>query len=523
MMTSLRYWSPVGFALLALGVAAGLPTFSSKWSHVVVGFLVLPLLWSFHYIQKQPTYPRNSNFWVWGLALLGLVSALLAPNPYTAVLGWVVLVAGLVIFQLDRSFTVEHRPVVLVGLVVIGVTGAGLSLLATKTGLNIPWLPPIGKDPLGLAAFVLLPLASGVILFKRQAVWKQFALALSCVVLIIPLVSPSFFQQIKEQWNTTSSLAPATASMFTQHWWAGVGLNNYTYVYPQYAVDASILSHQAPNTLWDILVSTGVFSSLAFVGLLIVSLAGLRHLPSKKMRVILLVTIVSFFILFWFGNLWQYPAVLLAFWLLLGLSASPLPTQENQAGTRPATRWVTLGLGVVFALQSIVMALGLNRFAAAERAANAGDTKTAVTLYDQSLRFDPDPEQRRAYAESLWLTGHSSKDFGEAERQARRAMQWNRADAYSRQVAARIAFSQEHFADAERVYRETLARDPWFSLDAYVAFADVYKKQDKVREEKAVLDEALSRFSEAIRQRGLAFPAMRDQLERIQQRRTALE
>jgi len=73
------------------------------------------------------------------------------------------------------------------------------------------------------------------------------------------------------------------------------------------------------------------------------------------------------------------------------------------------------------------------------------------------------------------------------------------------------------------VYRETLARDPWFSLDAYVAFADVYKKQDKVREEKAVLDEALSRFSEAIRQRGLAFPAMRDQLERIQQRRTALE
>lgn len=521
-MTYLRYWAVVGFLVLGMAITSGLPDFSNKWSHVVVGFLALPLVWSLHYVRKQKWSFRDPELWAGVLLLVTFVGALVAGNAYAALLGWFGLAVGAVVFLGVRSLTAEHRQVFHIGLVSIGVLWVGWSLLATKTSLALPWVPVVAKNPVALAALAVVPLAAGILLLKRQAAWKNVALAIACAVLIVPFVLPSFYQRLQQDWRATAALAPVYVNITKSHFLLGVGSGNSQYLYPDAATNRALLPDRPPSSVLDVVTSYGVIGTLLFVALLVTSLIGLRQQPRRTKYVLVLAIIVTQ-VLCWVANLWQYPALWLGWWVLLGLCASPVATSEVQdASTRRSFRYIALTISALIALQAIIMGLGLNRFAAAERAALSGDTKNAATLYAVSLRFDPDPEQRRAYTESLWLNTYQNKDLGEAEKQARLAYQWNRDDAFSRQVAARVAFSQSKYADAERLYRETLERDPVFSLDVYLALADVYKKQGKFVDERAVLQRGLEQYPAKPTLADVAYPAFLQQLQQMRARLEAL-
>lgn len=495
-MTYLRYWAIVGFLLIGAGVLHGVPDFANKWPHVVVGFLVLPLTWALHYLQKKPSSIRESDLWTWLLLVVTLISALFAGNIYAASLGWLVLAIGLVVFTAVRTLAADHRQVFLVGLLGIGTLWLGWALLGTHTSFPIPWVPAVAKNPVAIAALSVPLLAAGCMLFKRQAFWKNSLLVLACTVCILPLVLPSFFTRLQQDWRITAVLVPSFARMSTAHIGFGVGPGNAQYAYPTSAPVRSVLVERAPSTVLDIVSSYGILGTLIFITLLVTSLLGLRG-RSLRTKIVMVAAIVILQALCWVANVWQYPGIWFGWWVLLGLCAQPVPTTEiTGASTRKYFRLASMSLSMVIAVQAIVMGMGLNRFATAERMALSGDTKKAVGLYALSLRFDPDPEQRRAYAESLWLNNYQNKDLDEAAAQARLAYDWNRNDAFARQIGARVAFSQGHYADAERLYRETLERDPYFSLEVYILFSDVYAKQQKTAEARAILQEGLARYPE---------------------------
>ncbi|MEK7519005.1 MAG: hypothetical protein AAB549_03725 [Patescibacteria group bacterium] len=521
-MTYLRYWAVVGFLLLGVAITAGLPDVSKKWSHVVVGFYVLPLVWSMHYVRKQKWTFYDPATWAGVLLFVALAGALMAGNAYAGMLGWFGLTVGVVVFLGVRSLTAEHQPVFHIGLVSIGVLWVGWSLLATKTSLALPWVPVLAKDPVTLVALAILPLAAGIMMFKRQTLWKNVLLVIGCAVLVVPFALPSFYTRVRQDWQTTAALAPAYVNIAKSHFLLGVGSGNSQYLYPNAATNRALLPDRPPSSVLDVVTSYGVISTLLFVALLVTSLFGLRQ-QSRKTRYVLVLAIVVTQALCWVANLWQYPALWLSWWVLLGLCASPVTTSEVQdAGTRRFFRYTVLTISALIALQAIVMGLGLNRFAAAERAALSADTKNAAKLYAVSLRFDPDPEQRRAYAESLWLNTYQNKNLAEAERQARLAYQWNRNDAFARQIAARVAYSQSNYNDAERLYLETLDRDPYFSLDVYVALADVYKKQGKTTEERDIIQEGLKQYPDSPTLSDVANPVCLTQLQQMQKRFDAI-
>lgn len=522
-MTYLRYWAIVGFLLIGAGVVSGVPDFTNKWPHVVVGFLVLPLTWALHHFQKKPFSLREPALWTWLVLVVTLVSALLAGNVYAASLGWLLLAVGLVVFTAVRTLALDHRQVFLVGLLSLGTLWVGWALLATHTSLPIPWVPAVAKDPAGLAALAIPALVAGFRLFKRQALWKNCLLVLACAVCIIPFVLPSFFTRLQRDWRTTAVLTPAFARMATGHAGFGVGPGNAQYAYPTSAPVRSVLADRAPSTVLDIVSSYGFLGTLIFIALLATSLLGLRG-RSFRTKIIMIAAIVVSQALCWVANVWQYPGVWFGWWIVLGLCAAPLPTTEMRgADTQKYFRVVSISLSIVIAAQAIIMGLGINRFAAAERLALSGDTKKAASLYALSLRFDPDPEQRRAYAESLWLNNYQNKDLDEAAKQARLAYDWNRNDAFARQIGARVVFSQGHYADAERLYRETLERDPYFSLEVYILFSDVYAKQKKSAEARAVLQEGLAHYPENATAGDVPNPVFLQQLQKMRDRLKLLD
>ncbi len=512
----------MGFLLLSLVISAGLTDLSNKWTHVVLGFMALPIAWSLHFIVKRKWTWKSPEVWALLLAFFTLIGVALAGNPYNALLGWIVLNIGLLVLFATRTLTPEHRSVLLIGTLIIGVLWMGWSFLALHTSVAIPWLPTLSKDPVALGGFALLPLATGATLLKRQSLWKNVLIGIGCGIIVLPIVLPSFSQRLHQDWKTTAQLAPALEKVFTSHPWFGIGTDNIQYVYPRFATSHSVFAAQAPSSALDMLTSYGGVALLAFIGL-IVACVYVRPFRVTRERGIFGVAVVLTVTLAFVANTWQHPALWLGFWIFIGLLAPPVATSEvSDQTTRKGLRRIIISVSTLFAVQAIVMGLGLNHFASAERAALSGDTKNAAKLYAQSLRFDPDPEQRRSYAESLWLNTYQNKDLAEAEHQARLAYQWNRNDAFARQVAARVAFSESKYAEAERLYKESLERDPVFSLDVYISLADVYKKQGKTSEEIAILKQGLAKYPESPELPDVMNSGYLQQLQTMRERVTTL-
>jgi hypothetical protein len=518
MMTYLRYWLPVGFLLLAVAIFWFLPSFSSKWPLVVIGFMLLPLAWSFHFLVKQKFSWREPSMYLWIAVALALISSIFASNPYAALHGWFVFLVSVVVYLLVRSLTAEHRTPFMVGVIIVGLIVVIWSYLATKTSLFLPWLPSVGKDPLLLAASTLLPLACALGLLFRDRKWAmRIGLVVLVIILLSPWTLPTTWHAWQDSWVTLTKQTQLIQQVFSSHPVVGVGLGNYTEYFPRFVKDASIFAQHAPSSIIEGLVSFGLLPLLAFLAFLFFSI---RQMMLQKS----VAAWVSFAGLVLFGaivfiSFGDHPMFALSWPILFGLMSKPLVTQEQPSKeTRQLLRRSLIAGGWVLAVVSLAMGLGINRFGRAERAAQSGDTKNAATLYAAALRFDPDPEQRRAYAESLWLNGHQTKDLNEAEHQAKLAYQFNREDAFAYQVAARIAFAQGNNTEAERLYREVINRDPFFSLDAFISFADVYKKQKKTSEERQILQQAMANYTPEVLSKGFVFPNTPQQLEAIKKR-----
>jgi tetratricopeptide (TPR) repeat protein len=508
----------VGFLLIAVAAGWFLPSFTSKWPLVVMGFLLLPLAWSFHYLVKIKFSWREPAVYLWLSVGLGLISSALAANPYLALRGWLVFLAGVVVYFLVRSLTPEHRQPLMIGIVIVGVVIVGWSYLATKTSLSIPWVPVVSKDPLLLTAAVLLPLACAIILLIRaQGRGLRVLFAAIAIFLVSPWVLPSTWQAWHSAWAALTQQMNVLQQIFSAHPLVGVGSGNYTFYFPRFASNASVYAEHAPSSLVDAIVGFGILPIAAFLVFLFFSIQPLvaqkAKMPWVYVACLGLLGAVACVVFV------DHPAVALSWPILFGLMSSPFITQEGSSQeTRRIFRRSLLVGGWVVALLSLAMGFGINRFGRAERAAQSGDTKSAASLYASALHFDADPMQRRAYAESLWLNGHQKKDLAEAEHQARLAYQWNREDTFAYQVAARIAFSEGNNAEAERLYKEVLQRDRFFSLDAAISLADVYKKQGKKVEEQQLVEQTLAPFTVEVVEKGFAFSTISQQLEQIKKR-----
>ncbi|RJO59513.1 tetratricopeptide repeat protein [Candidatus Parcubacteria bacterium] len=520
MMTYLRYWLPVGLLLLIYAVAFGLPELSNKWPHVVIGFMALPLAWSFHYIVKKRFSWQEPLFWLAVFLGLSFISSMVAANPYSAILNWLVIFVGAIIFVLIRTLTPEHRRFLLIGLLIINFIGITWCVLAKRVNFPIAWLPPAGTFPIILGGLGIFSLA--LIFLTLSSATRKFQkiiLIFPVIAFAAPLSLPGFYKSLGNSWQNTQKQIPVMSKILKAYPIFGIGLDNYQYHYPQNTRDTALYAVQSPNVWFEHLISFGPFAFLSFLVFLFLALKNIWHHQPKTDRLIFYGGIFMMAIISAITKTTNFLIFIIDFWILLGLGVQPFATQEVKgANTLSLFRYVLICVGLVFAIQSLSMGWGINRFAKAERSALNGDTKTAVELYAQSLKFDFDPEQRRAYAESLWLQEHNSKNFVDAEKQAKLAIKWNRKDAFARQILARIYFSQQKYAEAEKHYSEALALDPIFSLDAYIALADVYKKQEKPKEEENILAKVFDFYPQNFTQQSMANQTLFQQLSRIKER-----
>lgn len=520
MMTYLRYWLPVGLLLLVYTVAFGLPDLSNKWPHVVIGFMALPLAWSFHFLVSQKFSLKEPQFWLGIFLVLSFISSIIASNPYTAMLNWLVIFVGAIIYTLIRSLNSEHRLPLLVGLLIINFIGIAWSLLAKSVALPINWLPPIGKAPIALASAGIFAIIISVLLFQNlKSKIQKIVLTLAIVLFASVLFLPSFFQNVGKFWSTLQPQLPVAAKIIKAEPIFGIGLNNYQYYYPQFTKITWSFVTQSPDAWFESLISFGLLPVLVFVIFLFFTFKSILAGQNKVNKICVISGVILTLILLAFSKIIDFPIVVINFWIILGIGTRSLLTQEvKDVTTRRVFRYSLIGIGIILAGQSLSMGLGINRFARAERAALSGDSKTAIGLYAQSLKFDFDPEQRRAYAESLWLQEHQTKNLDLAEKHAKLSIAWNRQDAYSRQILARINFSKQNYPEAEKNYLEALRRDPVFSLDIYFSLADVYKKQNKTEEEKAVLKKVFNYYPENFSPSDAAYPSFFEQLKAVKKR-----
>ena len=520
MMTYLRYWLPVGFLLLIYAVGFGLPDLSNKWPHVVIGFMALSLAWSFHFLIKQKFSLIEPQFWLGIFLVLSFISSVIASNPYAALLNWLVIFVGAIIYTLVRSLNSEHRLPLLAGLLIINFIGIAWSLLAKSANFPINWLPPIGKAPIALASLGIFAITLAVLVYQQLKNKIQKVILIVIIVLFVTvLFLPSVFQNVGKFWSTLKPQLPVAGKILKAEPIFGIGLNNYQYYYPQFTKGTSLLVSQSPNAWFESGLSFGLLPVLAFLVFLFFTFKSILVDQNKINKILISCGVVLTLLFLAFGKITDYSIVIINFWIILGIGTQALPTQEvKDKNTSTIFRYILIVAGIVLAIQSLSMGLGINRFARAERVAKSGDSKTAIGLYTQSLKFDFDPEQRRAYAESLWLQEHNNKNFALAEQQAKLAIAWNRQDAYGRQILARINFSRQNFALAEKYYLEALQRDSIFSLDIYFSLADVYKKQNKIAEEKAILKKVFNYYPENFSPSDVAYPSFFDQLKAIKNR-----
>ena len=520
-MTYLRYWSPVAALLATFGVSLGLPAWPEKWTQAVLVFLLLPLAWSLHYVARSPWQWRSPQIWLWGALSVSLLQSVFVPNPYAGIVGWLSLFVLALVVTVSQSLTPEHRLPMLWGMLVLSVVTVGMSLLPMWVALPWQWVPPVGQSALNLAAAALPGLVSAGLLLWSAKRWGRILAAVGLAACLLPVLRPALPVAVRDAWHVQAQQSTAMQRL-AQARPLGIGLGQYATVYPRFAKALTFQPAFAPSSVVEYGLGLGALPSVAWFGFFAFAILSMWRARMQH-RWIFLGGIVFLLGFSSIAPVLQWSGALVGLGVLFGLGVQPLQTQET--GGPSTRRWLRRGLLAVvllLAAWSVGLTVAARAYVAAERLHRAGEDQLAAQQYQRALRLDPDPGKRWQYADMLWLLEHRTGQLAEAQRQAQLATAWNQDSSQAWQIEARIAYTQGKFIDAERFYQDALRRDPVFALDLYFSLADVYKKQGKVNEERAVLQRGLEQYPEKPTLADVANPFFLEQLTRMRGRLSSI-
>jgi len=353
----------------------------------------------------------------------------------------------------------------------------------------------------GLASLILVG-ACFAIAFRNSFFRVRILIRSAVIVIALVIVAMGFnaLQQnsIQKGFRLDQVIsAQHFSSSFTQRWGyivsathmvkdspiVGMGLGTYQQNYPRYAYTLFEQPRYVHNHFLEIAAEAGLVSGVAFLGLIVVIIAGAfrgkrLHTTTKEWWYLgILAALLASSVNALFDFSWHFPAVWFGFWILAGMV---FKRYEKQRRSRPLISGILLLFSVVAFIRALCVIASFTNFQRGATALDNGQPQVAVAYFTSGLRWDPDPYRRRQLVNALWLEAKGDANIlSDARRQADIAIRWAKTDYNGYRIAGRVAFAQKMYSDADYLFAEAIRLDHFFHLDIYNEYINFLVSQNR--------------------------------------------
>lgn len=302
----------------------------------------------------------------------------------------------------------------------------------------------------------------------------------------------------------------STAEIFLDHPWIGTGLNTFQNMYGQYHHTIIEQPRYAHNYYIQTAAELGLIGVGGFIVFIVLAAKRIaramrepEHGGDVALRYGLGLGILGSAIhaLFDFG--WQFPAVFLMFWVMLGALMAPrmssvVTTESQNSKQRSTVAWRIgiLVIALVLLGRGLSVFWGAYSFDAAQLHAERNEVFESLDAYEQGLRYDPDPGMLAEYAglmvqkNNLLLDGQLSA----MQTRVERALKYLPDNYLIHWTLGRVYFVQDEFAQAISQYQRAIELNPAFRPDLYYDLAYVYFVQEHYDEAVSTIRSLLSHY-----------------------------
>ena len=304
----------------------------------------------------------------------------------------------------------------------------------------------------------------------------------------------------------------SSLEMIRDNIFMGSGFNTFQSVYSRYAHTVIEQPRYAHNYYLQTAAEVGVLGFTAFVLFLYLLLRKsfkvvLRETDNNKKYVLLglLAGVVGSAIhsLFDFG--WQFPSVYILFWVSSGMLLAWSSQSDHTNGSLSSherfnfnkiVKVLTILVLVLLLSRGVTLFLGVYSFDQAEESIKDLKIAEGLELYEQGLKFDPDPRFL------VNLVGDHTKyyrmfDEGVLAKMENRMSQYlasNPQDYLSHWTLGRAYFVQEKYDEAESEYLAAIELNPVFRPDIYYDLAFLYFTQEKYDKVESTIRNILGEY-----------------------------
>lgn len=302
----------------------------------------------------------------------------------------------------------------------------------------------------------------------------------------------------------------SAADIFIDHPWIGTGLNTFQNMYGQYYHTIIEQPRYAHNYYLQTAAELGIFGIIGLALFIVLAARRIvRTLGEQKDRsafplrfgLALGVLGSAIHALFDFG--WQFPAVFLMFWVMLGalMSRTDDPGQVQTQRVAGAWRVVVLFIGMVVLARGLSVFWGAYSFDAAQLHAERNEVFDSLDAYEQGLQYDPDPVMLAEYAGLMVQKKNLLLEDQLTDAQARveMALQHLPDDYLMHWTLGRVYFVQDNFDRAIIQYRRAIDLNPAFRPDIYYDLAFAYYTQERYDDAEKTIRSILAQYYIGIR------------------------
>ncbi|MFH1170981.1 MAG: O-antigen ligase family protein [bacterium] len=350
------------------------------------------------------------------------------------------------------------------------------------------------------SAIVAVVVLAMVVLGLR---WMRLGSFSRAVSLTETLTVASGETSINQRWNFLLS----TWHMFLDRPWIGGGYNTWGVLEPKYQRTAMEKPLYAHSWYAQTIAETGVVGGVVLLGFLASLFAAVRRAlrdlpPEEKMFGFSMAfgcaaTAIHGGIDFSLNFL----AVSAPLFFFAGVIAAP--ARSDVAETSFHLSWtvrqkIATGIGGCVLLLAMVTSLSLysgkSQAAWAARYLAPSNPAEARDAYEQSLRFNPDPNVRRDLAELIFRTQANSSGTEQASEVALRASKGDPYDARTHNLLGEIALAKDDPKTAEQEFRHALALDPYNNPPFALNLALVLSQEQRWKGVQPILTGYLRRY-----------------------------
>ncbi len=516
-----RVWrSPHTYLILWVGVAIVTIPLSSNWYHSAsqVALLAAYLLvyYAAYIFFRTEARVRWLAYGAWGIAVVAGVIGLYM---------FVIQSAGRVGGLLFNSNAISSLLLLVIPLTIVLILRHRMrKRIMFILGAAIVWGAFVLTYSYTAWVSVLIPLLLLLRRYRQQIFAKRSLLAVLVAILILYIAAVGFrytqshdigraarvYEAISYNHFLTSfsqrlNFNQSTAEIFIDHPWIGTGLNTFQNMYGQYYHTVIEQPRYAHNYYLQTAAELGLFGIVG-LGLFIVLAARriARSLGAQNdegdvplqygLALGLLASVIH--ALFDFG--WQFPAVFLMFWAVLGalMARNTEPHQSESSRGMALWRVVVLFIGLIVLARGLSVFWGAYSFDAAQLHAERNETFEAMDAYDQGLQYDPDPAMLAEYA-GLMVQKHNlliNNQLPAMEERVANALAFLPKDYLMHWTLGRLYFVQDKLGSAAEQYEQAITRNPVFRPDIYYDLAYVYFVQEQYDDAEMTIRRILDQY-----------------------------